>query len=62
MTGPDPGQRAGPGEDRGAVLALTGRDGRVRARSGGPWEARYGCSRAIDPTHRVEIEAEARRR
>jgi enamine deaminase RidA (YjgF/YER057c/UK114 family) len=35
---------AHPGD---AVLAYAGRDGRRRVTSGGPWEARYGYSRAI---------------
>ena len=34
-------------ETGGAVLGYAGRDGRRRVTSGGPWEARYGYSRAI---------------
>jgi enamine deaminase RidA (YjgF/YER057c/UK114 family) len=35
------------GERGSGVLGYVGRDGRRRVTSGGPWEARYGYSRAI---------------
>jgi enamine deaminase RidA (YjgF/YER057c/UK114 family) len=38
---------SGEHEAEGAVLGFAGPDGRRRATSGGPWEARYGYSRAI---------------